>query len=84
LQPNGPFPQTNLEVLNEWVEKGFVPETLRATYLAGEEKGAKAEICAWPLRPVWRGGEAEMECVFEQESFDTWVGEFGAWKVPLW
>ncbi|KAG9240493.1 hypothetical protein BJ878DRAFT_285665 [Calycina marina] len=39
LQPNGPFPQTNLQVLLNWVEKGVEPTTLNATCLAGTEKG---------------------------------------------
>ena len=32
-QPNGPFPQTNLAVMVNWVENGVVPTTLNATYL---------------------------------------------------
>tara|TARA_R110002003_G_scaffold32_9_gene1987 strand:- start:22377 stop:22586 length:210 start_codon:yes stop_codon:yes gene_type:complete len=50
----------------------------------GERRQGGAMCVAAEACLEGRGGEAEMECVFEQESFDTWVGEFGAWKVPLW
>jgi tannase len=33
LQPKGPFPQTNLAVMIDWVENGVVSTTLNATYL---------------------------------------------------
>lgn len=83
LQPNGPFPQTNLEVLIDWVENNVTPETLKATHLAGENEGKEAEICAWPLRPVWVDS-GEMECVYDQDSVDTWMFDFTAWKTPLY
>ena len=35
LQPNGPFPQTNLAVLIDWVKNGATPNTLNVTYLQG-------------------------------------------------
>jgi tannase len=50
-EPNGPFPQTNLAVMIDWVENGVQPTTLNATYLAGVDEGQNAQICAWPLRP---------------------------------
>lgn len=86
LQPNGPFPQTNLEVLIRWVEEGVKPVMLAATHLGGEEVGKSASICAWPLRPVWRGGGngTVMECEYDQESIDTWMYEFDAYKLPLY
>lgn len=73
LQPNGPFPQTNLAVMIDWVEKGVEPRMLNATVLQGELKGEERQICQWPLRPLWRVGEGEeMECVYDQASVDTW------------
>lgn len=81
-QPNGPFPQTNLAVMIDWVENGKTPTTLNATVLDGANKGKKGEICAWPLRPVWEGDD--MKCVYHQESIDTWKYEFDAYKVPLY
>ncbi|KAF2223656.1 Tannase/feruloyl esterase [Elsinoe ampelina] len=81
-QVNGPFPQTNLAVLIDWVEKGVVPATLNATVLQGSRKGENAQICAWPLRPLWEGGE--MGCVYDQGSVDTWKYKFDAYKLPLY
>lgn len=83
LQPNGPFPQTNMEVLIDWVENGMKPETLKATHLAGEDIGQSAEICAWPLRPLW-ADSGDMGCVYDQDSIDTWIYDFDAWKLPLY
>ncbi|TVY75885.1 Tannase, partial [Lachnellula suecica] len=72
LEPNGPFPQTNLAVLIDWVENGIVPETLNATVLQGEYIGENRQICEWPLRPFWPSENATMECVYDQTSLDTW------------
>jgi len=84
LQPNGPFPQTNLEVLINWVENGTVPATLNATVLQGDLKGSNAQICAWPLRPFWSNNGTDMECQYDQASLDTWNYEFDAYKLPLY
>ena len=83
LQPNGPFSQTNMEVLIDWVEDGIKPNTLKATHLAGGQVGKSAETCAWPLRPFWVDGGA-MQCVYDQDSIDTWMYDFDAWKLPLY
>jgi len=45
-QPNGPFPQTSLTVLIDWVHKGVEPTTLNATVLQGEHIGENRQICA--------------------------------------
>lgn len=71
-EPNGPFPQTNLAVMIDWVEKGNAPTTLNATVLAGESLGENRQICEWPLRPLWGSENGTMECVYDQESLDTW------------
>lgn len=84
LQPNGPFPQTNLQVLINWVEQGVVPTTLNATYLAGVDEGENAEICAWPLRPYWRNNGTTMECQYDQTSINTWLYDFDAIKMPVY
>lgn len=84
LQPNGPFPQTNLAVLIEWVENGVVPTTLNATYLAGQNLGQNAQICAWPLRPFWTNNGSTMECQYDQVSIDTWQYDMNAYKLPLY
>lgn len=77
LMPNGPFPQTNLQVRINWVEKDVKPTTLNATVLQGEYVGENRQICAWPLRPMWKD---KMECEYDQTSIDTWHYDF---KVPL-
>lgn len=82
MQPNGPFPQTNLAVLIDWVEKGVAPQTLNATVLAGAHKGENAQICGWPLRPLWRNGA--MECVYDQASIDSWIYHLDAIKLPVY
>ncbi|TEY54697.1 hypothetical protein BOTCAL_0239g00190 [Botryotinia calthae] len=83
-QENGPFPQTNLQVLIEWVENGTVPVTLNATHLAGDYKGDNAQICAWPLRPLWINNGTTQDCVFDQPSYDSWTYTFDAYKRPLY
>ncbi|KAI9925795.1 hypothetical protein ASPWEDRAFT_29608 [Aspergillus wentii DTO 134E9] len=83
-QPNAPFPQTNLAVMIDWVENGVNPHTLNATHLAGANKGANAQICAWPLRPLWSNNGTSLECVYDQKSIDTWQYTFDAYKLPLY
>ncbi|OCT54987.1 Tannase [Cladophialophora carrionii] len=84
-QPDGPFPQTNLAVMIDWVENGIAPQTLNATVLLGEHKGRNQQICAWPLRPVWRGNNATSpECRFDEQSVDYWNYDLDAFKVPIY
>lgn len=82
-QPNGPFPQTNLAVMIDWVENGKTPSTLNATVLEGSNKGRKGELCAWPLRPSWKNGA--LQCVqMDKETKATWEYDFDAYKLPLY
>ncbi|RAK80753.1 tannase and feruloyl esterase [Aspergillus fijiensis CBS 313.89] len=83
-QPNGPFPQTNLAVMIDWVENGVVPVTLNSTVLQGYNEGEHQQICAWPLRPLWSNNGTTMNCVFDQASYDTWIYDFDAYKLPLY
>ncbi|KAJ5748203.1 tannase subunit [Penicillium nucicola] len=82
LQPNAPYPQTSLGSLIEWVEGRVVPVTLNATVLGGDLKGEEQQLCAWPLRPHWEGGS--MKCVFEKESYDSWVYELDAFPLTVY
>ncbi|KUJ06809.1 feruloyl esterase-like protein B precursor [Mollisia scopiformis] len=82
-EPNGPFPQTNLGVMIDWVEQGITPVTLNATHLAGENAGANAQICAWPLRPLW-AADGSMDCVYDQASIDSWLYELDSFNVPVY
>lgn len=89
-EANGPWPQTNLAVMIDWVEKGVEPGKLNATHLGGEWKGRQAEICAWPLRPVWKGSDDDnnngtsMECVYDQTSLDTWHYDLDAYEFEIY
>lgn len=84
-EPNAPFPQTNLAVLIDWVEKGVAPETLPAkVLLPGADQGMNQQICAWPLRPLWVNNGTVMECVFDQESIDSWMYDLDAFLLPVY
>jgi tannase len=83
-EPNGPWPQTNLQVMINWVENGTVPTTLNATHLAGSNLGGNAQICAWPLRPIWINNGTTMDCVYDQKSHDTWIYEFDSFPMPVY
>lgn len=82
-EPNGPWPQTNLAVMIDWVEKAIAPTTLNATHLAGPSVGANAQICAWPLRPLWTD-TGKMECVYDQTSLETWMYDFNSFLMPVY
>ena len=83
-QPDGPFPQTNLAVMIDWVENGKAPQTLNATVLQGRNKGQNQQICAWPLRPVWGAGASSPDCRYEQKSVDYWNYDLDAFNVPIY
>ena len=82
-QSNGAFPQTNLQVLINWVEKGITPTTLNATVLQGSNEGKNEQICAWPLRPLW-AKNGTMSCVYDQTSLKTWHYDFDAVPMPVY
>ena len=84
LQPNGPFPQTDLAVLIDWVERNITPTTLNATYLAGQSQGGNAQICAWPLRPTWSNNGTSMSSLYDQASIDTWHYDLDAFRIPVY
>lgn len=82
-EPNGPWPQTNLAVLIDWVENGNSPQTLNATVLQGANVGQNQQICAYPLRPLWVNN-ATMECVYDQASIDSFDYDLDAFKLPVY
>ncbi|PYH66558.1 putative tannase [Aspergillus vadensis CBS 113365] len=84
LQPNGPFPTTNLAILVDWVENGVEPVTLNATVLSGDYEGEEQKLCSWPLRPLWVNNATKMECVYDQASIDTWKWTFDAFPITVW
>ncbi|KAJ5186521.1 hypothetical protein N7449_011285 [Penicillium cf. viridicatum] len=67
-----------------WVEQGIVPHTLNATVLQGDNKGTNEQLCAWPLRPYWKGSEKTLTCEYDQASIDTFTYVFDAYKTPLY
>ncbi|KAK7701810.1 hypothetical protein SLS57_011572 [Botryosphaeria dothidea] len=76
-QPAGSWPQTTLQTMIEWVEKGAAPDTLNRT-------AELDPICRWPLRPLWSNNGTSFECVYDQPSINTWKYNFDAWKLPLY
>lgn len=84
LEANGPFPTTNLAVMIDWVENGVDPVTLNATHLAGTFKGQSAQICSWPLRPMWSNNGTTMTCEYDQASIDSWLYDMDAYDLPLY
>jgi tannase len=84
LEPNAPFPQTNLAVMIQWIEQRVKPTILSVTVLLRDNIGDNAQICAWPLRPLWSGNET-MNCVYDQDSVDYWSYDFSAaYKMYLY
>lgn len=83
-QPNGPFPETTLQTVIDWVENGIVPTTLNGTITEGDYEGESQQICAWPLRPYWTGNTSDPDCVYDQKSIDTWLGKFDSFPMPVY
>ncbi|KAJ5957720.1 hypothetical protein N7501_011999 [Penicillium viridicatum] len=72
-QRNGPFAQTNLQVMTRWVEQGIVPHTLDARVLQCDNKGANEQ-----------GSAKTLTCEYDQDSIDTFTYVFDAYKTPLY
>ncbi|KAI2832640.1 hypothetical protein CBS133816_1322 [Aspergillus niger] len=83
-QPNGGWPQSTLPTLFDWVENGQKPDRLNATVQEGENYGQVQQLCAWPLRPYYVNNGTELTCVFDEESYQTWVYDFDAYELPLY
>ncbi|PSR79070.1 Tannase/feruloyl esterase [Coniella lustricola] len=77
FQPNSGWPETTLPTMIEWVESGIAPATLTGS-------GNIDQICRWPLRPLWSNNGTSFDCVYDQESLDTWDYDFNAYKLPLY
>lgn len=83
-EPNGPWPQTALANLIEWVEKDTPPVTLNGTVLLGENKGQNQQICGWPLRPVFMDNNTQPECVYDQTAIDSFAYDLDAFYLPVY
>ncbi|GKT45795.1 tannase [Colletotrichum spaethianum] len=77
-QPNGGWPQTTLQTVIEWVEKGNAPDTLNNTGVGIDT------LCRWPLRPLWSNDGTAFDCVYDQASIDSWMYTLDAFKVPVY
>ena len=71
---NGPFPQSVLGSVIDWVENGVVPTQLNATILQGDLEGTRQDICSFPYRPQWSSNSTESHsCVMpDQDALGTW------------
>ncbi|PYH98977.1 tannase [Aspergillus ellipticus CBS 707.79] len=83
-QPNGGWPQTTLLTMIDWVENGEKPDRLNATVQEGSNTGQQQQLCPWPHRPLFVNNGTELTCVFDEESYETWVYDFDAYKLPLY
>jgi tannase len=83
LQP-GPWPESNMEIMINWVENGVKPSRLNATVSSGTYAGETQMLCQWPTRPLWHGNSSSFDCVHDNESIDSWTYSFPAFKVPVY
>jgi tannase len=84
LQPDGPFPDDNMETMIEWVENSIKPTGLNATYTEGAYAGTTDSLCTWPTRPLWSSNSSSFDCVTDQASIDSWTFTFDAFKTPVY
>ncbi|KAH8585913.1 Tannase/feruloyl esterase [Bisporella sp. PMI_857] len=80
LQP-GPYPETLMETMIDWVENGVKPSALNATVSSGDYAGETQMLCQWPTRPLWHGNSSTFNCVDDQASIDSWTYTFDAFKL---
>ncbi|PMD51411.1 tannase and feruloyl esterase [Hyaloscypha bicolor E] len=85
LQPDGPYPEHNMDIMIDWVENGVKPTGLNATTQAGTYKSETQLLCQWPTRPFWASNSStDFECVNDTASIDSWTYTFPAFKVPVY
>ncbi|KAI1762369.1 tannase [Hypoxylon sp. FL1150] len=83
LQP-GPYPQSNMDVMIDWVENGVRPSRLNATVSSGSYAGETQMLCQWPTRPLWQGNSSDFDCVNDEASIESWTYTFPAFKLPVY
>ncbi|KAI0386834.1 tannase [Hypomontagnella monticulosa] len=84
LQP-GPYPQSNMAVMIDWVENGVKPQRLNATVSSGTHASETQMLCQWPTRPLWRGNDSStFDCVTDRASVESWTYTFPAFKLPVY
>jgi tannase len=75
-QPNGPWPQTSLQTVIDWVENGVVPDTLAGT----DEIGT---LCRWPLRPLRVDDGTNFTRVDSNSSVAKFTYDLSAFILPM-
>lgn len=84
LQP-GPYPQTNMEIIIDWVENDHTPAGLNSTVTSGKFSGEEQLLCKFPQRPVWQGSNSSsFDCEFDEDAYQTWNYTFPAFDLPIW
>lgn len=84
LQP-GPYPQNNMDTIIAWVENGVTPTGLNATVSSGDYADEVQVLCQWPERPLWASNDSStFECVYEEDSYESWLWDLNAWKIPIY
>ncbi|KAK9446817.1 Tannase/feruloyl esterase [Limtongia smithiae] len=76
-EPDGPWPQTSLQTVIDWVENGNAPDTLAGT-------GEIDTLCRWPFRPLWTNNGTDFNCVYDQFSIDSFSYDLTAYKMPVY
>ncbi|OJJ46791.1 hypothetical protein ASPZODRAFT_16542 [Penicilliopsis zonata CBS 506.65] len=76
-EPNAPWPQTTLQTVIDWVEDGTAPDTLQGS-------GDIPTICRWPFRPLWTDNGESFECIYDQESIDSFTYDLEAFQLPVY
>lgn len=77
-EPNAPWPQFTLQSVIAWVENGTAPDTL-----AGSTE-IESTMCRWPLRPLWTDNAKKFQCVYDQDSVDSFTYDLDAYKLPVY
>ncbi|KAJ5097733.1 hypothetical protein N7456_008454 [Penicillium angulare] len=77
-EPNAPWPQFTLQTVISWVENGTAPATLSGS------TEIEAEMCRWPLRPLWTNSGKKFQCVYDQDSVNSFTYDLDAYKLPVY
>jgi hypothetical protein len=54
----GWYPGSGIDALVKWVEEGAAPDRLEA-HVVGQEKARSIELCKWPDKVVFKGGDGD-------------------------
>ncbi|KAJ6103413.1 hypothetical protein N7486_005840 [Penicillium sp. IBT 16267x] len=77
-EPNAPWPQYTLQSVIEWVEEGKAPATLAGS------ADIDSTMCRWPMRPLWTDNAKKFQCIYDQDSVDSFTYDLNAYKLPVY